>query len=429
MKQDNVVIDIENIGKLYRIGETQPQYRTIRESIIKGARAPFRRAASILKGQAYGAANLKQEIWALRNVTFQVNEGEVLGIIGRNGAGKTTLLKILSRITEPTEGRARIYGKVGSLLEVGTGMHLELTGRENIYLNGAILGMRNAEISRKFDEIVEFSGIEKFIDTPMKHYSSGMQVRLAFSVAAHLEPQILLIDEVLAVGDAEFQKKCMNKMNDISKGGRTILFVSHNMGAVKALCPSTILLSDGQVELKSDSETAIRRYLSDFSQGREIAWDRESAPGDDSFRLLTIRVMNKDLQVTNRFLSSEEITIEMDFEIIHLYSSLCIGFDLLSQHGGIVLRSYHNDGHPNDWPSIVEGMNSLRCRLPKALFNAGSYSVCPKVSLHRQNWIINAGPEVWFDVDLAHSESPFWSSLSVGSRPGLISPILEWSSV
>jgi len=270
LKQDNVVIDIENIGKLYRIGETQPQYRTIRESIIKGARAPFRRAASILKGQAYGAANLKQEIWALRNVTFQVNEGEVLGIIGRNGAGKTTLLKILSRITEPTEGRARIYGKVGSLLEVGTGMHLELTGRENIYLNGAILGMRNAEISRKFDEIVEFSGIEKFIDTPMKHYSSGMQVRLAFSVAAHLEPQILLIDEVLAVGDAEFQKKCMNKMNDISKGGRTILFVSHNMGAVKALCPSTILLSDGQVELKSDSETAIRRYLSDFSQGREM---------------------------------------------------------------------------------------------------------------------------------------------------------------
>ncbi len=212
----DVAIRVENLGKLYHIGGPQDRYKTIRDSIMDGVKAPFKRAGSLLRGQAHGAAQLDQTIWALKDVSFEVKQGEVVGIIGRNGAGKSTLLKILSRITEPTEGEVMLRGRVGSLLEVGTGFHPELTGRENIYLNGAILGMKREEIDRKFDEIVDFSEIEKFIDTPVKHYSSGMYVRLAFSVAAHLEPEILLVDEVLAVGDAAFQKKCLGKMGDVA---------------------------------------------------------------------------------------------------------------------------------------------------------------------------------------------------------------------
>ena len=225
----DIVIRVDSLSKQYRIGGKQEGYRTLRDTLTETFVSPFRRARKLLRGHAYGAAELDEIIWALRDISFEVKRGEVVGIIGRNGAGKTTLLKILSRITEPTEGYAEIHGRVGSLLEVGTGFHPELTGRENIYLNGAILGMKKAEIERKFDEIVDFAEIEKFIDTPVKHYSSGMYVRLAFAVAAHMEPEILLVDEVLAVGDAAFQKKCLGKMGEVAEGGRTVLFVSHNM--------------------------------------------------------------------------------------------------------------------------------------------------------------------------------------------------------
>lgn len=262
---NNIAIKAEGLSKLYRIGERQAAYKTIRESIMKGATAPFRKAAGILRGQAYSAAGLKEEIWALKDVTFEVGHGEVLGIIGRNGAGKTTLLKILSRITEPTEGTAELYGRVSSLLEVGTGMHPELTGRENVFLNGTILGMKRAEIKNKFDEIVDFSGVERFIDTPLKHYSTGMQVRLAFSIAAHLEPEILMVDEVLAVGDAEFQKKCMGKMSDVARGGRTVLFVSHNMAAVRRLCTSGMRLENGAIVDLGDVDQVVTDYLNDTS--------------------------------------------------------------------------------------------------------------------------------------------------------------------
>ncbi|MEZ4715781.1 MAG: ABC transporter ATP-binding protein [Caldilineaceae bacterium] len=220
----NIAIRVENLGKEYRIGATQARYRTIRETVMDAARAPFERAGKLLRGEATGAANLDETIWALKDVSFEVKHGEVVGIIGRNGAGKSTLLKILSRITEPTTGYVDLYGRVGSLLEVGTGFHPELTGRENIFLNGAILGMSRNDINRKFDEIVDFAEVERFIDTPVKHYSSGMYLRLAFAVAAHLEPEILLVDEVLAVGDAAFQKKCFRKMGDVAqKGGRCCL--------------------------------------------------------------------------------------------------------------------------------------------------------------------------------------------------------------
>jgi len=256
----NVAVRVEGLGKLYRIGGKQERYRTLRDSLTDAVSAPFKRARSLLHGQAYGAAGLEETIWALKDVSFEVKHGEVVGIIGRNGAGKSTLLKILSRITEPTEGYADVYGRVGALLEVGTGFHPELTGRENIYLNGAILGMGRAEIDRKFDEIVDFAGVEKFIDTPVKHYSSGMGLRLGFAVAAHLEPEILVVDEVLAVGDAQFQKKCLSKMSDVANDGRTVLFVSHNMTAVKSLCTRGVLLSEGYIKKSGNIGEVIHEY-------------------------------------------------------------------------------------------------------------------------------------------------------------------------
>jgi lipopolysaccharide transport system ATP-binding protein len=252
----DIAIRVENLGKRYRIGAAEKQATTLGQAVRRATTAPFNYLISTLRGPTD-----KEIIWALKDVSFEVKYGEVVGIIGRNGAGKSTLLKILSRITEPTKGRARVYGRVGSLLEVGTGFHKELTGRENIYMNGAILGMTRAEIKRKFDEIVDFAGVEQFIDTPVKRYSSGMRIRLAFAVAAHLEPEILLIDEVLAVGDAEFQKKCLGKMDEVAKGGRTVLFVSHNMGQMTKLCQRTMLLEDGYLKLDDTSQVVVDQYL------------------------------------------------------------------------------------------------------------------------------------------------------------------------
>ncbi len=257
------IIRVENLGKLYRIGASQPRYNTIRESLHEfvGAQIHRLRAAfSFPNPLDSQRSNKDNTIWALRNISFEVKQGEVTGIIGRNGAGKSTLLKILSRVTKPTEGAVDLYGRVSSLLEVGTGFHPELTGRENIFLNGAVLGMRRAEILRKFDEIVAFAEVERFLDTPVKHYSSGMYLRLAFAVAAHLEPEILLVDEVLAVGDATFQKKCLGKMGDVAKGGRTVLFVSHNMPAIKRFCTSAYLLDRGRITMGGDAATVVDAY-------------------------------------------------------------------------------------------------------------------------------------------------------------------------
>ena len=241
----DIALRVEDLSKQYRIGGSREAYKTLRDTFTDAVVSAFRRAGRLVRGRGVGAAERGETFWALKDVSFEIKRGEVVGIIGCNGAGKSTLLKILGRITEPTGGYADIYGRVGSLLEVGTGFHPELTGRENIYLNGAILGMKRVEIGRKFDEIVAFAEIERFIDTPVKHYSSGMYMRLAFAVAAHLEPEILLVDEVLAVGDARFQKKCLNKMQDVGQQGRTVLFVSHNMQAITRLCQRAILLEGG----------------------------------------------------------------------------------------------------------------------------------------------------------------------------------------
>jgi len=263
----DIAIRAQGLSKLYRIGERQP-YKSLRESIMKGLSAPFR-----------GERSCAETIWALRDVSVEIGLGEVVGVIGRNGAGKSTLLRILSRITEPTAGRAEVHGRVGSLLEVGTGFHLELTGRENIYLNGAILGMKRAEIQRKFDEIVAFAEIERFLDTPVKHYSTGMYLRLAFAVAAHLEPEILLVDEVLAVGDAAFQKKCMGKMGDVARGGRTVLFVSHNLAAVQALCSRALLLQAGTLVAVGTVQSTVARYLAETGGRPASMEDLRDHPG------------------------------------------------------------------------------------------------------------------------------------------------------
>lgn len=290
---NGVSIRVEGLSKQYRIGKKRDRNKTLRDSLNDAVMSPFRRAGKLLSGQATGAAELNETIWALKKVAFQVKHGEVVGIIGPNGSGKSTILKILSRITEPTAGYVEICGRVGSLLEVGTGFHKELTGRENIYLNGAILGMRKFDINRKFEEIVAFSEIEKFIDTPVKHYSSGMEMRLAFAVAAHLEPEILIVDEVLAVGDAAFQKKCLGKMRMVANEGRTVLLVSHNMLAIQAMCGKAILLEDGVVTSEGSTDQVVTKYLESGEQLRTQPLElREDRLGEDLFRFTSVQFLN-----------------------------------------------------------------------------------------------------------------------------------------
>ena len=314
----NTAIRVENLGKQYRIGATQARYRTIRETVTDAARAPFVRAGKLLRGEATGAANLDETIWALKDVSFEVKHGEVVGIIGRNGAGKSTLLKILSRITEPTTGYVDLYGRVGSLLEVGTGFHPELTGRENIFLNGAILGMSRNDINRKFDEIVDFAEVERFIDTPVKHYSSGMYLRLAFAVAAHLEPEILLVDEVLAVGDAAFQKKCLGKMGDVAQEGRTVLFVSHNMGAVRNLCGRSVLVSEGRILFSGSTDQAVSQYLHTLTSGQRASIDLPEGESGGPGRARRLYFTDKDGRPSSQFRLGQKWYIVMEFEMFRV---------------------------------------------------------------------------------------------------------------
>jgi len=303
----DIAIGVEGLGKRYRIGTKQEKYKTLREKINNVALSPFRTVRSFARSNGHSNSqsairNSKSDsFWALKDISFEVKRGEVVGIIGRNGAGKSTLLKILSRITEPTEGYADIHGRVGSLLEVGTGFHPELTGRENIFLNGAILGMKKDDIENKFDEIVSFAEVEQFIDTPVKHYSSGMYLRLAFAVAAHLEPEILVVDEVLAVGDLSFQTKCLGKMQDVAKTGRTILFVSHNTSAITRLCSRAVLLSQGSVIQVGSSAEVVAAYLSDAAgSSAKAGWNSEAlSPGVGGFKLASVTIMNENDEPSN----------------------------------------------------------------------------------------------------------------------------------
>jgi lipopolysaccharide transport system ATP-binding protein len=314
----DLAICVKELGKRYTIGEGQAGYRTLRDSIVETLIRPFGKARKLLSGNRTGSEQNNASIWALKDVSFEIKHGEVVGIIGRNGAGKSTLLKILSQITEPTEGGVDLYGRVGSLLEVGTGFHPELTGRENIYLSGAILGMKRAEIERKFDDIVSFAEVEKFLHTPVKHYSSGMYLRLAFAVAAHLEPDILIVDEVLAVGDAAFQKKCMGKMTGVAKEGRTVLFVSHNMAAVTRLCERAILLDGGRVLEDGPAGQVVTTYLTS-GVGKTMVrnWDDlAKAPGSDVVRLCGVRSRAEDGQITESVDIRRPVGIEIEYEVL-----------------------------------------------------------------------------------------------------------------
>ncbi|HXQ36917.1 MAG TPA: polysaccharide ABC transporter ATP-binding protein, partial [Anaerolineales bacterium] len=323
-------ISVNDLSKRYRIGAAQPKFRygMLREVFVDSLKAPIRFVRSLADNSNNGSSGKNNNfIWALKDVSFDLEEGKVLGIVGRNGAGKSTLLKILSRVTEPTKGTVSVRGRVGSLLEVGTGFHPELTGRENIYMNGAILGMKRAEIDQKFDEMVDFSEVSQFIDTPVKRYSSGMYLRLAFAVAAHLEPEILVVDEVLAVGDAEFQRKCLGKMNDVAQQGRTVLFVSHNMSAILRLTQEAIVLKKGQLIKRAPTPEAVDYYLaSGQAESGERIWDVEDIPALSApFRPVAIRVKDRNGKVVDTVRSTEPVTVEWEYQLDAPVTGLRVG--------------------------------------------------------------------------------------------------------
>jgi lipopolysaccharide transport system ATP-binding protein len=429
----DIAVTAENISKRYLVGHQTGQpgsYTALRDVIVREAQDLARKAGDFVRGREIVQGDEIEEFWALRDVSFEVRRGEVLGIVGRNGAGKSTLLKILSRITEPTQGRVVLRGRVASLLEVGTGFHGELTGRENIYLNGAILGMTKAEIKSKFDEIVAFAEVERFLDTPVKRYSSGMYVRLAFSVAAHLEPEILIVDEVLAVGDLDFQKKSLGKMRAVaSKQNRTVLFVSHNLRAVETLCNRAILLDAGVSVMQADSHSIVNRYLADASTcNGERVWSRDTAPGTDNLLLLGVRILSEDGVVQERLTSDNDFYVELEFLLRELNANLCVGFDLNNAEGMTIFRSYQTDMKPECWPRLDLGINRLRCKVPRGLLNGGEFMLCPRIGIHNVSWIVHEDAVIRLRVDLKHGVSPLWHLASEASRPGVVAPILEWKS-
>lgn len=328
----DVAIRVENLSKLYQIGAQQAQYQTLRDSLVSAVGAPVRYFQSAFQRANNEQPGRNTSYWALKDVSFEIKQGDVVGVIGRNGAGKSTLLKILARITEPTKGYADVYGRVASLLEVGTGFHQELTGRENTYLNGAILGMKRAEIDRKFDEIVAFAEVEQFIDTPVKHYSSGMYLRLAFAVAAHLEPEILIVDEVLAVGDAEFQKKCLGKMGEVARGGRTVLFVSHNIASIRSLCNHGLWLNKGAVVNYGDVRSITESYLysTHTVSGNQIdlsGYSRSSGYGDKA------RIKNMYLNHGQPIYYDQPLSVTFSFEAFRDIDDIAIGIGFCSSEG------------------------------------------------------------------------------------------------
>ena len=414
------IIRIENLSKRYRIGVRQAAYGTLRDTLAETVRAPFRR----LRGN--NGRSRREMLWALRNVEFEVAVGEVCGIVGSNGAGKSTLLKILSQITEPTTGKIELYGRVGSLLEVGTGFHPELTGRENVYLNGAILGMKRAEIVRKFDEIVAFSEIERFIDTPVKFYSSGMYMRLAFAVAAHLEPEILIVDEVLAVGDLPFQKKCLGKMGEVAGLGRTVLFVSHNMVAVQSLCNRVIWLHQGEVRDQGPAREVVSKYLqSSISARAEQIWDNIcSAPGNDAVRVRSARVRPAAGAPTEPIHINTPVV--MDFEYWNLVPGACLNLSVIVST---------EDGYPifNTGPTketlwhgkpFTAGLFRSSFEIPGDLLNDGTHRVKLMIVKDLSVVIFSIDDILVFDVE----ESLEPRSGSYGKVTGAVRPSLKWTT-
>ncbi|MCJ7785608.1 MAG: ABC transporter ATP-binding protein [Desulfobacterales bacterium] len=420
---NDVAIRAEGLGKRYRIGERR-KFTTLRDVIGHFLHRPFRNKSPIptVEESVKSSSERDDFIWALRDASFEIRQGEVVGIIGPNGAGKSTLLKILCRIIAPTEGRGEIRGRVASLLEVGTGFHPELTGRENVFLNGAILGMEKEEIRIKFDDIVAFSGVEKFIDTPVKHYSSGMNVRLAFAVAAHLEPENLLVDEVLAVGDAAFQNKCVGKMGEVARAGRTVLFVSHNMGSIRSLCDRVLWIDQGQIRMDGEASQVVSSYLSSVvseGTGGQVNWATEAeAPGRGELKLRAIRLRGEGGDISSMFEVDKPIHVEICYEVKKALWGLRMRLTLLTAQGEIAFQTTDVEAQgeqagPGQYRSV--------CIIPGGLLNVGQY-------------IVKLAGSITGKVLLPAKEYLSFQTVDSGSRvsgypgglAGVVRPRLDW---
>lgn len=419
---DEIAIRVKNLGKRYKLGQQTSGYKTLGETITRAVKSPFQRLQHPGSGEKEEAGTF----WALRDVSFEVKKGEVIGIIGRNGAGKSTLLKILSRITSPTEGTVEVHGRVGSLLEVGTGFHPELTGRENVFLSGSIMGMKKAEIEEKFDQIVKFAEIEQFLDTPVKRYSSGMYVRLAFAVAAHLEPEILIIDEVLAVGDAAFQKKCLGKMGAVAKEGRTVLFVSHNITAVRSLCKRAILLKNGKIEMKGPIESVISTYINEILENRVLmAWpDKKSAPHNSSVILKDVSIRDEAGKQIETIYTDSSFNIVIHYEVINDNSSTGFTVTFYDNENNCVFGSINNH-EPNYYNSQMSKGNYYSiCKIPANLFNNGIFNM--SINIFGKNFSDNC-----LTNDVLRFEILDGSTVRgdyYGGYGGVIRPLLEWAT-
>ncbi len=420
----DIAIRVENLSKLYHLGARQQRHDTLRDALT----GMFRRGHQSTNSQSTNSHS--DDLWALKDVSFEVQRGEVVGIIGRNGAGKSTLLKILSRITEPTSGRAEIHGRVGSLLEVGTGFHPELTGRENIYLNGAILGMRRAEIERKYDEIVAFSGVEKFLDTPVKRYSSGMYVRLAFAVAAHLEPEILMVDEVLAVGDADFQKKCLGKMGEVASQGRTVIFVSHNMGMITSLCSRALLLDAGQVVTQGTASETVLAY---FSRGRFSPSSVEFAQngrrvGDELATLLEAHIEDSKGYITAEVDIRSPFCVKMRYQLLQSvpkppYANLHF-FDARGEYAFVTAGDNYSNAN-----GIEPGVYEAECHVPGYLLNNGTYFIGLALTFTYQGVHVSFWEKDALSVSIRDPMEETVDEMRKGYSghiPGPVRPRLDW---
>lgn len=420
-----MVIQVENLSKQYRIGNRQRCYKTLRESLTNAVIDPLRRLQRVFRDITgdHSSRSRLDTIWALKDVSFEVKQGEVVGIIGRNGAGKTTLLKILSRITEPTEGYAEIHGRVGSLLEVGTGFHHELTGRENIYLNGAILGMKKAEIDRKFDEIVAFSEVERFIDTPLKRYSSGMQVRLAFAVAAYLEPEILLVDEVLAVGDAAFQKKCLGKIGDVTKQGRTVLFVSHNMAAVNTLCEKSLLLDKGELICEGKTQDVINSYLKE-NESKSLEYGKIDYQDDllVPIQIKYLAIKNEKGEINREIKYQESFCLELGVRLRQKATYYYTTIALYDSYGHLVVFTADDDIVESQLSGREKGTYVYTAKYHSRFLKPGEYFV--EVALCEQNKgkIDTQNAKLSFEIQDQSSRR----GIRGRYRPAVVAPEIYW---
>lgn len=433
MTTNNIAVEVKNLSKRYRIGLKEERHENLASAFIDLIKSPlknYREYRSLYDFRDVSPDNDEESpdvIWPLKNISFNIHQGEVVGVIGRNGAGKSTLLKVLSKITPPTTGEVRLRGRVSSLLEVGTGFHNELSGRENVYLNGTILGMRKREVDRKFDQIVEFSGVEKFLDTPVKRYSSGMRVRLAFAVSAHLEPEILIIDEVLAVGDAEFQRKCLDKMQDVGQEGRTVLFVSHNMNAITRLCGRVILLEGGRISMDGPAHDVVSQYMSSGAGlSPEKEWPNlDTAPGDQVVRVVGIRVKSEGGQVRRWMDISKPVAVEMEYEVLEEGHELLTYYRIYNEEGVMICTTVDQNSGWHNRPR-QPGRYVSRAWIPGGLLNEGLIYITPVIKDRRTKMRhVSLREAIGFQLISTLDEAAIQAGMS-GSYGGIIRPTWQW---